>query len=342
MKTLIISPSGKFYGSEQTLFNFLSQTEGYDVYIKHERNGLHDRLLTSNFNHNYFLFKSTSRLYFVLFFILFYKYSSVYCNEGGHSRYITLFAKIFFWKAFYIHVRLTEDTVPHRWGKIPKNLHLISTSSYIQKLLISSINTDSILLSSPARAFKQELFWDKTYNEKAIKSVGIVGRVTTSKGVLKAIELFDYLERENISSYDFTFYGDVEESDSNVERLIDCVNRYQYVKVNFMGYIDRASSIYSGIDLVIHFNTDEPLGVVFLESLNQGKPFIGFNSGGIGCIAERLSIEHLMIRHHEGWCSDILLKMDGIDIKAYAQAREVMNEIYSPQEYCSNLSKLIK
>src|SRR5690606_26485924 len=101
MSLAIISPSGKFYGSEQTLFDFLSRTSGYDVYCKEEQDGLYNLLLESNFEHRYFKFNNVRYFYLKLFGLLLFKYKKVYINEGGHSKYIKLLGRIFFWKEFF-------------------------------------------------------------------------------------------------------------------------------------------------------------------------------------------------------------------------------------------------
>ena len=58
-------------------------------------------------------------------------------------------------------------------------------------------------------------------------------------------------------------------------------------KINDINY--RINDIYSKIDLVLHLNIHEPLGRIFFEALDYGIPFVGFRSGGIGEIANKIN-----------------------------------------------------
>ncbi|REE27446.1 glycosyltransferase involved in cell wall biosynthesis [Winogradskyella pacifica] len=341
MKTAIISPSGKFYGSEQTLFNFLSLTNGYDVYIKNEPNGLFEKLKSNTFNHRYFSFNKLSIFYFLFSIKLLYKYKKVYINEAGHSKYIIGLSKLFFWKSFYIHVRLTEDTVLSRWKGIGSNIHLISTSKYIADLLNEHVQVQSVVISSPARAFNENIKWNYKYNDITIKNVGVIGRLTTSKGIHEMKEFFTYLEKNKNENFNFYFYGDVDKTDKNVVAFLNLVESFKHVNVSFEGFVSDKSEMYANIDLVLHFNKEEPLGVIFLEALNQGKPFVGFNSGGIGCIAQNLNLENYMVKDLDNWCADLIAITNKLDINQFQIAREVMLDIYSPQTYCKRIENLI-
>lgn len=341
MKTAIISPSGKFYGSEQTLFEFLSRTKGYDVYIKYEKNGLYDRLKSANFEHRYYKYQSLL-LYYLLFSLkLLFQYNKVYINEGGHSKYITLLAKLFSWKTFYIHVRLTEDTATDRWSKLSCNVHLISTSKYIADLLLQNIKTDSIVISSPARAFKEDFTWNFNYHQLKIKKIGIIGRLTISKGVSDMHLFLNYLEQRKCGNYQFYFYGDIDADNQQVKCFLAEAKLFNYVEVFFEGFVNEKSVIYSNLDLVLHFNRKEPLGVIFLESINQGIPFVGFNSGGIGVIAEHLNLGTSMVSTSEHWCEEMVNVIEKLDIHEYMHARGIMLQIYSPEVYCKKIQHLI-
>lgn len=341
MKTAIISPSGKFYGSEQTLFNFLSLTQGYDVYIKYESGGLFDKLNSENFTHNYFIFNKLTLFYFCFSIKLLLSYKKVYVNEAGHSRYIIGLSKLLFWKSFYIHVRLTEDTIASRWKGIGSNVYLISTSSYIADLLENRIKVKSEVISSPARAFKDNIKWNNNYVDLPVKTVGVIGRLTTSKGIHEMIEFLNYLEVTKNKTLNFHFYGDVDEDDEQVSYFLQQIDKFNYVNVTFEGFVSNKSEIYDTIDLVLHFNKEEPLGVIFLEALNQGKPFIGFNSGGIGCIAENLKLESQMVNVSDKWCINLMEHIETLDINKFKEAREIMLNLYSPKVYCERVGKLI-
>lgn len=341
MKTAIISPSGKFYGSEQTLFNFLSSTNDYDVYIKNESEVLFEKLKSETFNHNYFVFNKLPVFYILFCFKLLIKYKKVYINEAGHSKYIIRISKLFFWKSFYIHVRLTEDTIATRWKGIGSNTHLISTSKYIADLLIERIKVKSVVISSPARAFKNDIKWDSDYKYIGIKKIGVIGRLTTSKGIHEMIEFFRFLEENEKTNFEFYFYGDVDQKDENVISFLKQIEDFNKVKVDFKGFVIEKSEIYGHIDLVLHFNKEEPLGVIFLEALNQGKPFLGFNSGGIGDIAQNLNLNTQMIDVTDDWCLNAIDLIKTLDVERFKEAREIMLDLYSPKKYCERLEGLI-
>lgn len=342
MKTAIISPSGKFYGSEQTLFNFLALTENFDVYIKEEPNGLFDKLKNESYKHSYFLFNNLTVLYFIIALKSVFLYKKIYVNEAGHSKYIIFLAKLLFWKNFYIHVRLTEDVDSSRWQGIGENIILISTSSYIADSILKEINIISPVISSPARGFKSNIGWNLNIDNKTKLNFGVIGRLTATKGILEMDKFLSYLEEKNVDAYVFHFFGDVEATDAQVIKLRDKWQNFKNIRTEFHGFIADKTLIYDAIDVVLHFNKNEPLGVIFLESLNQNVPFIGFDSGGIGVIAKNLGLRNEMVDFKANWCSEFLHKIEKIDIKKYIKAKEIMLTVYSPHEYCRQIENLIK
>src|SRR5210317_146486 len=95
IKTAIISPSGNYYGSEQTLNSFLNNTRvTYNVYVKYVEGGFYS-ILNKGKPHKLFKFSNIPLLYIRLAFVLLFKYNTIYINEGGHIRYIKILAKIF-------------------------------------------------------------------------------------------------------------------------------------------------------------------------------------------------------------------------------------------------------
>lgn len=341
MKTAIISPSGKYYGSEQTLFNFLALTKGYDVYIKKYANGLFQKLKSSGYDHSYFSYRSLSLFYLWFSVKLLLRYNKVYVNEAGHSKYIIVLSKLFFWKLFYIHVRLTEDTIASRWKGLGSNVKLISTSGFIADLLFKQTKVDSEIISSPTRAFRDDIKWNINYEDIEVKNIGIIGRVTTSKGIKEMSIFFDYLENNQNQNFHFHFFGDIDENDNNVTLFLNQIENLNKVNITFEGFVNNKNAIFDNIDLVLHFNKEEPLGVIFLEALNQGKPFIGFNAGGIGCIARNLQLTSTMSNITDNWCKEFITTIDKLDINQFIKARELMLEIYSPEIYCKRLENLI-
>ncbi|WP_066221452.1 glycosyltransferase [Formosa haliotis] len=341
MKTAIVSPSGKFYGSEQTLFAFLCGThKEYDVYIKKEYNGLLEELNNvNNLKHTLYQFDNLNWFYLTLAFKLFYRYNKVYVNEGGHSKYIIILARLFFWRNFIIHVRLTEDTEKSRLKQIPENVKLISTSEFIASLIYDNVRIESQVVSSPARAFKSDIEWNTSYDDLEKIKVGVIGRVSKSKGLKEMYEFIDFLEQKKNKDITFFFFGHVDSSDE-IDKFVLWCGQLNFVTINFKGFIKDKIDIYQNIDVVIHFNKNEPLGVIFLESLNQGVPIVGFNSGGIGCIAKNLSLDTFMLDSVD-WHDELLHKIKNINIEEYKTARLKMLEAYSPDVYINKIDSLI-
>lgn len=340
MSLAIISPSGKFYGSEQTLFEFLSRTSGFDVYCKEESGGLYEILLENNFAHRYFKFNNLKYFYLRLCGLLLFRYKKVYVNEGGHSRYIKLLGRIFFWKRFFIHIRLVEDTENERIKNMPANVCLISTSEYIADLILRNTGQSSEVISSPTRAFKKNLKWNDDVRSKKILKIGVIGRVTPTKGINEAKQFLDFLRNfPDNRSFEFLFFGDVEQANKEVADFVHFCKNLNTINVTFKGFIKEKSRIFEEIDLVVHFNGREPLGVVFLEALNQGIPFFGINSGGIACIAEKLELSKYMV-DGPNWQEQLLYNIGNFKIKDFKDARERMLMEYSPELYCNRLNTL--
>jgi glycosyltransferase involved in cell wall biosynthesis len=341
LKTAVISPSGKFYGSEQTLYNFLKHSQNiYTVFI----NNNDGRLLNKVFHlekHIVRSFNNVKVLYVrIAVALLFKKFDKVYCNEGGHIKYIKILSRLFPSKKFFVHIRLTEDTNKQRLFNLTHNIELISVSKYISDLISKNINIETEVLSSPNRGTTIINGWKDS--NKPFKRIGIIGRVTPSKGVNKIADLIDYLENEKCTNLEFHFFGDIEKTHPQVNHLLTKISHCKFLKCVFHGYTER-DIIYNSIDLVVHLNPNEPHGVIFFEALNAAKPFIGFNTGGIGNIAATLQIEHLMVEPNKKWELEFLNRIENINstIDLYKKAQIRMLNVYSITNYCNMLEAKI-
>lgn len=286
-KILVISPSGRFYGSEQVLYDYLSESSlQLNVFVP-STGLLISRLQYLKHKHRIRSFNTSFISFFyakVFYFLFIGKYSTVYCNEAGHVKYINLLAKIFKNKRFYLHVRINEDTDKARWGNYnSKNLFALVVSSYIQKQLVYP----SILLYDPYKFLpKQEINSSQKNNFK----IGIIGRISLNKGLNILIELLDYL-KENKINYEFLLFGEIDKELINKfsEKLND------YSSVHLMGFVADKNSIYNSVDCVLHLSKTEPLGRIFLEAIDYNLPFVGFNEGGIGEIGKMTGLTDLLI-----------------------------------------------
>ena len=340
MRTIVVSPSGAFYGSEQTLFSFLSNTDTkYTVFVKKEPGLLLDKL--SKTIHKVKSFSNVKLLYFrLLLNIFFLKIDRIYVNEGGHIKYCKLLGKIFPKLKIVIHLRLVEDTTKGRLHGLPKNLELISVSTFIKNLVLNEIGTETQVLSSPMRELEFCNSNFKDLEKKDIYKVGIVGRVTPSKGVKNIIEFINYLELNKISAYELHFFGTVEDQYYEVTELISLTDKLTYVKLYFHGFTSCKSRIFEESDLIIHFNEHEPLGVVYFESLSYGTPFFGFNSGGIGDISEVIELNNV-IENDSDWPNNMLETIKSIGTTTFSDARERMKLHYGIDQYVNRLENII-
>lgn len=343
MSKAVISPSGKFYGSEQTLLHYLNGSElSFDVYVKYEKEGLFDKLIFNNNiqKHKIIKFWNPKILYVKLVLLLMMKYDTIYVNEGGHIRYIKLLAHIFRNKRFIVHIRLTEDAQKSRLNKLPPNVHLISVSSYIKDIIFNSISVNTDVLSSPYRGGETNLVWDKELSKKTKYNIGIIGRVTPTKGLDNAKHFIHFLEKKKTTEFEFHFYGDIEYNISFVQDFIHEAQELKFVKCVFHGFTSDKNKMYLSSDIIIHFNENEPLGVVFFEALNYKRPFIGFDSGGIGEVAKVLNLSPF-VQKEKGWEKTLLNLINTIDINRFQKAYEKMLDVYSPSSYCKKLDQTL-
>jgi len=339
-KTVIISPSGKFYGSEQTLFTFLTTTtRKYDVYVN-ANDGKLLEYLTRKTSHTIRPYRNVRLLFLEIFFHLFTnKYSRVYVNEAGFIRYVKVLAKLLPKKKFFVHVRLTEDTTFNRLNGITPNIFLISVSRFIAGLVKQNINISTPIISSPLRGERSDNF--EEIGE--IKKIGVIGRVCSTKGLAELKTLCDHLEQVKKDSKEIYLFGEVQMNDPEVSAFLEAIKNYKYVNVHLKGFEHDKKKIYGTVDVVAHFNRFEPLGVIFLEALVHGVPFIGFNEGGIGEIANNIGLESYLVSPKENWVEDFARKIEDLrnSIKIYQQAALKMYDVYSGSRYCSLLEKMI-
>lgn len=342
----IVSPSGNYYGSEKVLYDFLCFTKNaYEVYVPSGK--FYDILRnTRKSNLHIHSFKSVKALYARLFWLLTLNViDGVYINEAGHSRYVKILAKIFPRKRFFIHVRLLEDTKEARIGNLPPNTTLISVSDYISKEIRNETGQSAVSII--------DIYRIKNTLHTSIKSIpirdiqiGIVGRLTDTKGLDDLIDFCDYVENNPIHKLTLNFYGDINQESANVIAFVRKSSSYKNLKCIFHGYVDGAECIYPNINILLHFNRKEPLGRIAFEALDYGIPFIGFNSGGIGEIARKLSLTDVMIDPNESNTSELILcSLNHIISNSsvwdkYSSARLRLPELCSPLSYTNSIESL--
>ena len=298
-KTIVISPSGGWYGSEQVLFGHMSNTDkSFKIYVL--KSGVFVEKLRS-LHHKVSVFNGIVALYLNVFILLLTNYDSVYVNEGGHIRYIKLLAKVFSKKKFVIHVRLVEDTSTIRLQNLPTNVTLVCVSDFIRNLIIvNGINHKQVVtihdyVIRPA----SHSFQNKKANSNVV-SIGIVGRVSSKKGILRVLSLCESWEESQNLQFEVNFFGGVVE-DEDVEEFRKKSILLKKVKCIYHGFVDNQRDIYASVDTIIHFNAFEPFPRIYFESICNLVPIVGFNSGGVGEQARIMGFEDLLVADTKGW-----------------------------------------
>ena len=305
-KTIVVSPSGKYYGSEQMLHEHLIFTKKkFRVFVKSDGDYF-EILKKSKMNHTFEEFSNVILLYLNIFFLLLFKdYKSVYLNEGGHIRYVKLLAKYFSKKKFIVHVRLVEDTHKVRLKDfIYPNMHLICVSDFIRHEIIKNnpkIKTEKIETVHDYYVKNQI----KTVSAKVQDTirVGVVGRVSSAKGVSLASKFLEYWDNNISRKMECYFYGDVVDSDIDVKTFKAKTLSYSNVTVLFKGFVNDKDVFFDTFDVVIHFNAFEPFPRIYFDAMARIKPVVGFNSGGIKEQAAIFDQENKLVDLFDGWPS---------------------------------------
>ncbi|GHB37114.1 glycosyltransferase [Mongoliitalea lutea] len=341
MNTIIVSPSGNFYGSEQVLYNFLNKTSNkYRVYVP--KSSVFYYKLKELQKHRISGFKSLPWLYFKLCLkVLAGGLKSIYINEGGHIKYAKLLAKIAPKSSIILHIRLLEDCESKRLGVLPSNVKLIGISDFISHKLTDyphSVIYDPIDVN--------DLTVSEKINRKKQFTVGIVGRVSETKGVAYYEAFFNHIFLGSFkSTIEFHFFGDVIFSEEVSTKFYETFSNKHY-PVFFRGFVQNQDELFGQLDLVLHLNPNEPLGRVGLESWSRGIPFVCFNSGGTGEINKRLGLESFSIDVMEGW-EDLLKNriekiMKELPSEDISRAKKGIIRNYGSSRYVSELENHFK
>lgn len=291
--TVLISPSGKLYGSERVLLDYVTNTSlKFDIIIP-SGSDLEKALVNTSTKHKVITYNParTAFLYLKLFFSFFIgRYKKLYLNEAGHIKYILLLAKIFPKCLFTVHIRIMEDISPERWTlakkKLPANINLITISEYISR----RFPFPNQIICDP---FTFDTYNSRpTYDKTQPLNIGIIGRVAHSKGIHLLPYLLEQVDKEYMSGkIVFHLFGDISEDlDPQVKAVLN-----NSKNVILYGYVKDQSSIYDKLSAVMHLSETEPLGRIFFESVNKGLPFIGIKAGGIGETAAIYNYNELMV-----------------------------------------------
>lgn len=335
---LVISPSGNLYGSEQVLCDYLSGSRILFEVAVPAGSKLEARLKGSR--HKVVTFSNVKVLYAKVFFrLLNGEFSSVYVNEGGHSRYVQLLARFFPQVRFIVHVRIIEDTEPSRWGSIRKeNTLLVSISDYLkQRLRFESILVNDLF------PFPEEMPTRGRTVHSPLQ-IALIGRLTHTKGFKELVCVAESLEKDGRDNdLHLNIYGDVMK-DVAADPSFRKLQHKDFIQ--FHGFVP-GELIYADNDLVLHLSKVEPLGRIFFEAVAHGIPLVGFMSGGIGEIAAKVGLEGLLVEPGQNEAAAILEKISEISARSHDVEQMLnhalirMKEIYCADVYTRSMDSII-
>ena len=338
-KTIIVSPSGSFYGSEQVLYSHLDYTKQcFTIFIP--SGSFFQKKLKRQHKHDVCGFSNIKLLYVNIFLkLLFAKHKTLYINEGGHIKYAKLIAKLLPFVNVVVHIRLIEDTGSNRLGKLPKNLKLISISNYIQGLLLPEYTSIKIVDPLDISNVSKQKF---KLNKQCIR-IGIIGRVSLSKGLYNYEKLFNYyIASQDLKNIRFIFFGDVMDKEKDVLEFFDKYSGLDFPQIEFKGFVKDQEKIFSSIDAVLHLNEKEPLGRIGLESWARGIPFVCFNAGGCAEINETLEMERFSVALDTKWeeaVIDLIASLNNFSSNEQDTARLNLQSYFSINKYVTQLEK---
>lgn len=285
--SFVVSPSGKLYGSEQVLCDYLTSSSLEHKVLVNGKDSLYENLLPTTPHLSCFV--NVKLLYGKIFFLcLLGKVKSVYINEAGHSKYIQILSQLFPSVRFIIHVRILEDTGKERWRKqLSKNVSVLSISNFIQ----SQLPVPSRLVYDPYPFCDSSI--PKQQRVQNFLRVGIIGRISESKGISNILQVLRIIEENACADlFCFHFFGEMT-NDIIISGAADELKKFR--NIVFEGFVADKEDIYSRIDCVLHGAENEPLGRIFLEAIDKEIPFLGINKGGIGEIGSLVGLEDMLV-----------------------------------------------
>ncbi|MEM6842405.1 MAG: glycosyltransferase family 4 protein [Bacteroidota bacterium] len=138
--------------------------------------------------------------------------------------------------------------------------------------------------------------------------IGVFGRIERMKGQHLVVEALYQLQPHSIL-FQCYFYGDV--SDQNYsDRLRQTIQDYNLTsQVHFMGFHPEATSLMSGMDMVLMPSLHETFGLTLIEAMMNEVAVIGTDYGGIPEIIDHGKTGLLFERENSQQLADCILKL---------------------------------
>jgi len=315
---IIISPSGNLYGSEQVLLEYIdSCTKPNRLFVP--VNSLLEKELKKK-NCKVKAYKKIIFLYWHVFLLLLLSKQHLYLNEAGHIRYVKALAKLLPHKKFFVHIRLKEDCSPGRLHNITKNIHLITVSEYLK----SQISTHyPVRVIYDPYTLKNKL--GAATKEDTHFSIGIVGRVTKTKGLDLLLPILNRLSTDLNQPIILKFFGSYAPEDSWCKKFKNTLNQFPNIKSEFKGFVSSKQDIYSNINLLLHLNKVEALGRILFEAIDYNTPYLVFNEGGCGELSKHLELVDFLVNDNENWVDEFVHKIELFLENSFSYERQLLN-----------------
>lgn len=344
-KSLIISPSGNLYGSEQVLIEYLMETQKkFCVYVP-ENSQLYSQLINEKHNHSIKTFSNLYLLYSILIFKLILTKNRLYINEGGHIRYVKVLARLLPFRKFFVHIRLLEDCSSKRINNLPGNIQIITVSNFLRDNIKRdnvAVIIDPYTLSNTNPISKYE---SQESNEDKCVKIGIIGRITTSKGLDNLFPILDLFEKERRIVVNLFFFGSFNSNDAWTKLFISKLKKYTWVNHKFLGFVSNKAAIYSDVDLILHLNKVEALGRIIFEAIDFEVPILAFDTGGCGELLKKLELNDLLITTNASWaeyCQSKIIELNSkYPKKEILKAKGIIKVNCNAYQYVSELERII-
>jgi glycosyltransferase involved in cell wall biosynthesis len=262
----------------------------------------------------------------------------LYLNEGGHIRFVKLLARLLPNKHFFMHIRLLEDCSSDRLNNLSKNIHLLTVSEYLKAQIPNHFLPKVIY--DPYTLEQKEIF---SKSERSNFTIGVVGRVTQTKGLDSLLPILKLLSKTTKQTIHLHFYGSSSDSEKWLLGFKKEIIRIPNIKTDFIGFVSNKERIYNNIDLLLHVNKVEALGRVLFETVDYNTPFLTFDEGGCGELAKQLKLDELLVQDKAGWEYEFAHKITHIidNENAFSNqlkvAKEIIRQDFNSDKYTQRL-----
>lgn len=334
-KNIVVSPSGKLYGSENVLLDFIEGSANeYFIYapmqsiLLKKLKGEGECVLP---------FSNLKALYLKIFLILLFNKKSFYLNEAGHISYVKVLARLLPFRRFVVSVRLLEDCNA-KLHSLPENITLIPVSNYLKDNIKTTTNLTVIYDSYRLNSIGEE----SPEKQKKPLVIGIVGRISFTKGLDNIIVILDQLSSSELTRVQFNFYGTFDEEDDWYFIFKNKLDAFKDLNYKLCGF-EKQSNIYANCHLILHLNKVEALGRIIFEAIDYNVPFLCYNIGGSGELANVLNLSILTCNDTSEMIKKIKLfiALGIIENYDYNHARQKIVDQFSPQKYAQQIENYL-